>query len=125
MHQQKWNYYPFWQEILTRLESSLPEQECITWIHRISYIESENHKLVLAVPSLFIRDYIKTQYLPSIISLLQELTGERIEIELIVKQQEGNLTPSKGDKITQRSESKDSFSKAPMPKAQKNQRIPI
>ncbi len=124
MHQQKWNYYPFWQEILTRLESSLPEQECITWIHRISYIESENHKLVLAVPSLFIRDYIKTQYLPSIISLLQELTGERIEIELIVKQQEGNLTPSKGDKITQRSESKDSFSKAPMPKAQKKPKDP-
>ena len=124
MHQQKWNYYPFWQEILTRLESSLPEQECITWIHRISYIESENHKLVLAVPSLFIRDYIKTQYLPSIISLLQELTGEKIEIELIVKQQEGNLTPPKGDKITQGSDSKDSFSKAPMPKAQKKPKDP-
>ncbi len=124
MHQQKWNYYPFWQEILTRLESSLPEQECITWIHRITYIESENHKLVLAVPSLFIRDYIKTQYLPSINSLLQELTGEKIEIELIVKQQDGNVSQSKGDKSTQGNEKKDTFTKAPMPKAQKKPNDP-
>lgn len=124
MHQQKWNYYPFWQEILTRLESSLPEQECITWIHRISYIESENHKLVLAVPSLFIRDYIKTQYIPSVISLLQELTGERIDVELIVKQQDENNSSNKGQKNTQGSDKKDTFTKAPMPKAQKKPNDP-
>ncbi len=124
MHQQKWNYYPFWQEILTRLESSLPEQECITWIHRISYIESKNHKLILAVPSLFIRDYIKTQYLASIISLLQELTGEKIDVELIVKQQDENNSTQKGNKKPEEGEAKNTFTKAPMPKAQKKPNDP-
>ena len=124
MLQQKWNYYPFWQEVISRMESSLPEQECVTWIHRISYVESNDHKVVLSVPSLFIRDYIKTQYVPSIIPLLQELTGENIEVELIVKQQDNNDAPSKKHKTTLSADKNDIFTKAPMPKAQKKPNDP-
>ena len=125
MQQQKWNYYPFWQEILSRLESSLPEQECITWIHRISYVESDNHKLVLAVPSLFIRDYIKGQYISSIKSLLHELTGEKIDIDFIVKQQETTYKAGKDLRSTGKEDSqKEEIIKAPMPKAQKKPNDP-
>lgn len=67
------------------MQTSLTEQECITWLNRISYAESEEHKLVLAVPSLFIRDYVSTQYKNTIQTLLHELTGEAVSVDFIVK----------------------------------------
>ncbi len=67
------------------MQTSLSEQECITWLNRISYAGSEEHKLILAVPSLFIRDYISAQYKQSIQTLVNELTGEHIAIDVIVK----------------------------------------
>ena len=30
MQQKKWNYNPFWEEVLSQMQSSLSEQECIT-----------------------------------------------------------------------------------------------
>ncbi len=120
MLQQKWNYYPFWEEVVSRLESTLPEHECVTWIHRISYTESKDHTIVLAVPSLFIRDYVQKNYLSSFSDLFTELTGEKILIEFEVKQQ---------DPGTQNSQKKDGGSQeeirqasAPLPKAQSRPR---
>jgi chromosomal replication initiator protein len=85
MPQEKWNYSLFWNEVVSRMQTSLSEQECITWLNRISYAGSEEHKLILAVPSLFIRDYISAQYKQSIQTLVNELTGEHIAIDVIVK----------------------------------------
>ncbi len=88
MLEQKWNYYPFWEEVVSRLESTLPEHESVTWIQRISYIRSKDHVIVLAVPSLFIRDYVIKNYLNVFSELFAELTGEHIGIEFEVKLQE-------------------------------------
>ena len=62
MPHEKFNYSIFWNEIAARMQTILSEQENITWLNRISYAGSEENKLVLAVPSLFIRDYVTTQY---------------------------------------------------------------
>jgi chromosomal replication initiator protein len=86
MPQEKWNYNPFWDEVVLRLQSTVSEQEYITWLNRVSYAESKHQKIILAVPSLFIRDYITTQYKQTITELLIELTGEKIDVELIVKE---------------------------------------
>ena len=85
MLQEKWNYSLFWNEVVARMQATLSEQECITWLNRISYERSEEHKLILAVPSLFIRDYITAQYKQSIQTLVNELTGENIVIEVEVR----------------------------------------
>ncbi|MGD8114155.1 MAG: chromosomal replication initiator protein DnaA [Sphaerochaetaceae bacterium] len=124
MLQQKWNYYPFWQEVISRMESSLPEQECVTWLHRISYVESADHKVVLSVPSLFIRDYIQNQYMNSFLSILEELTGEKISVEIILKQQEETSEAVHQPKEPKQSAVNAEFSKAVMPKAQKKPNDP-
>ena len=85
MLQEKWNYSLFWNEVVARMQATLSEQECITWLNRISYERSEEHKLILAVPSLFIRDYITSQYKQTIQMLVNELTGENIVIEVVVR----------------------------------------
>jgi len=130
MPQEKWNYNPFWDEVVSRMQSSLSEQECITWLNRISYAGSEDHKLVLAVPSLFIRDYVSTQYKPAIQSMLNELTGEAVTVDILVKKipaQTGNQGQSEGTqhKHAEHDKSVKAHQVAsPLPKAQKKPRDP-
>ncbi len=93
MQQKKWNYNPFWEEVLSQMQSSLSEQECITWLNRITYAKSEEQRLVLAVPSLFIRDYVVTQYKETIESTLREITGEEVAVDIVVKASTTTKTP--------------------------------
>jgi chromosomal replication initiator protein len=67
------------------MRNTLSEQENITWLNRIVYVGSEEQKLILAVPSLFIRDYICAQYKQTISTLINELTGEKLTVDIIVK----------------------------------------
>ncbi|MHC1691634.1 MAG: chromosomal replication initiator protein DnaA [Sphaerochaetaceae bacterium] len=85
MPQEKWNYSLFWNEVVSRMRNTLSEQENITWLNRIVYVGSEEQKLILAVPSLFIRDYICAQYKQTISTLINELTGEKLTVDIIVK----------------------------------------
>lgn len=85
MPHEKFNYSIFWNEIAARMQTILSEQENITWLNRISYAGSEENKLVLAVPSLFIRDYVTTQYKQKICEMLDELVGEHIAVDIVVR----------------------------------------
>ena len=121
MPQEKWNYNPFWDEVVSRMQSSLSEQECITWLNRIAYAGSEEHKIVLAVPSLFIRDYVTTQYKATIQGLLNELTGEPVVAEFIVK---SVASPAKARQEHDSGHERPHHSAAPMPKAQAKPKDP-
>lgn len=88
-----WNYAPFWQEAVTRMQQELPEQEYAIWFSRIQYTDSEEQKLILSVPSQFILDYVAEKYLHPLQSLLTELTGEPIVISFTVKTPAKNAKP--------------------------------
>ena len=132
MPQEKWNYNPFWDEVVSRMQSALSEQESITWLNRISYAESKDHKLILAVPSLFIRDYVSAQYKATIQSMLNELTGEQVVVDFIVKKVAQTSESSSIDHQDQSGtahhgkahNSSVAKTAAPMPKAQKRPRDP-
>jgi len=85
MPSEKFNYKVFWDEVVARMQTVLSEQENITWLGRISYAGSEKNKLILAVPSLFIKDYISAQYKAQITDMLHELTGEEIAVDFNIK----------------------------------------
>ncbi len=124
MPQDKWNYNPFWDEVVSRMQSSLSEQESTTWLNRISYAGSEDHKLVLAVPSLFIRDYVTSQYKNSIQTMLNELTGESVSVEFVVQK---TAPTTQGEKVAVENRSAhpgpvSTRAGAPMPKAQRKPR---
>jgi chromosomal replication initiator protein len=122
MPQEKWNYNLFWKEVVSRMQSSLPEQESVTWLNRISYAGSDDHKLILAVPSLFIRDYVSTQYKQTITSLLHELTGEPVAVEFTVKKVPASPDSKEEEKTQPHREAM--VKSAPMPKAQKRPKDP-
>ena len=115
MPQEKWNYQPFWDEVVSRMETSLTEQESTTWLQRISYAGSTDHRLQLAVPSLFIRDYVSTQYKDSIQGMLSELTGESVTVEFVI--QKSSMSQHKSVPAAHHDHQKRA-STAPMPKAQ-------
>jgi len=104
------------------MQSSLPEQESVTWLNRISYAGSDDHKLILAVPSLFIRDYVSTQYKQTITSLLHELTGEPVAVEFTVKKVPASPDSKEEEKTQPHREAM--VKSAPMPKAQKRPKDP-
>lgn len=118
MPQDKWNYNPLWNEVVSHMRSRLSEEECITWLNRISYAGSADHKILLAVPSLFIRDYIHTQYKNTIQTMLNEFTGEQIRIELIVREPNTNQSKQSAPPC------KNDIKLSPLPKAQKKTRDP-
>ncbi len=126
MPQEKWNYNPFWDEVVSRMQSSISEQEFITWLNRISYAGSEDHKLVLAVPSLFIRDYVMTQYKPMIQTMLNELTGEPVVVDIVVKKvAQASAHPTEGTKDhTLDKPARAHHSAAQMPKPQEKPKDP-
>jgi len=80
MNKSKWDYNIFWKETLNQLRSELSEQEFLMWFDNISYTESLEKKIVLSVPSSFYRDQVKERYLSNIETILQNLSGSKIEI---------------------------------------------
>lgn len=122
MPQEKWNYNPFWNEVVSRMQSTLSEQECITWLNRISYAGSEDHILLLAVPSLFIRDYVSSQYKPTIQSILKDLTGESVGVDIVVNTLDetqpahpGHHEPRKGNSPPEGSKTSHAMTQLPRP----------
>lgn len=77
-------YYEFWQETVSRIKETLPEQEYHTWFNRIAYLRSDSHKVVLAVASQFILDTVIARYRDMIRNTMIELTGEDIDISFEV-----------------------------------------
>jgi chromosomal replication initiator protein len=120
MPQEKWNYHPFWNEVISRMNTSISEQESTTWLQRISYASSDDHKLILAVPSLFIRDYVSSQYKDTIETILHELTGESVTVEFSVQKSE---EPPKSH-VPKQTQYHATAAAIPHPKAQKRPKDP-
>jgi chromosomal replication initiator protein len=80
----KSNYFEFWQETVSRIKDTLPEQEYTTWFNRIVYIGSEDRKVILAGASQFILDTVISRYRDLIVNTLSELTGEEITVDFVV-----------------------------------------
>jgi chromosomal replication initiator protein len=78
------NYLEFWNETVARIGETLPEQEYNTWFNRITYLRSEERKVVLSGASQFILDTVIQRYRALIVNTLSELTGEEISVEFIV-----------------------------------------
>ncbi|MFP4362909.1 MAG: chromosomal replication initiator protein DnaA [Spirochaetia bacterium] len=81
MSSQQWDYKIFWNETINQIRSSLSEQEFYMWFNNISYLESKENTVVVAVPSNFYRDQVKQRYLTLIEDTLYELSGFPIKLE--------------------------------------------
>ncbi len=80
----EWNYSIFWKEAKNQFKNELNEQEFTMWFN-MEYISSSESSIILSVPSSFYRDQIKQRYQSKIETRLQELSGQPLNIEFIIK----------------------------------------
>ncbi|MBU8913003.1 MAG: chromosomal replication initiator protein DnaA [Spirochaetales bacterium] len=79
-------YGIFWTEAMNQFQEDLSEQEFTMWFNRMSYVRSDDSRLVVSVPSSFYGDQVKQRYLSSIEERLFELSGNKLAIEFEVHQ---------------------------------------
>ena len=86
-------YGIFWTEAMNQLESELSEQEYAMWFNRMSYLRSDDQRIVVAVPSSFYRDQVKQRYLAVIEEKLYELSGNKLSIDFEIVKIDGAPAP--------------------------------
>jgi len=87
-----------WQAGLERLAAQLPEQQFNTWIRplppaRVSTDGADGTVVTLRARSRFMLDWIRAQYAARIESLLSELAGEPVRLELTLAVRDGPARP--------------------------------
>jgi chromosomal replication initiator protein len=71
-----------WQQCVDRLAHEMPEQQFNTWIKPLQAELSDNgQKLLIWVANRFKLDWIRAQYSARMASLVQELSGQTVQIE--------------------------------------------
>ncbi|MBQ3023967.1 MAG: chromosomal replication initiator protein DnaA [Spirochaetaceae bacterium] len=84
------NYNIFLNEVLSQIkqefEANNKETEYILWFSNIKYVESEELKIIVSIPSNMVKDKLITSgYLNLIESKLLEISGYKIKVDLTVK----------------------------------------
>jgi len=89
-----WNYSIFWKEAINQIQNSITDQEFQMWFKNMNYIESREAQIIISVPSSFYKDQVTQRYLSLIEGKLLELYGQKIAIEIIIK----NIKPAAPEK---------------------------
>lgn len=71
-----------WASVRSELSNHYGEAIFTSWFSKLCILEANNDKVILAVPSNFMRDWIKSNYLSTIKQLWQHYNGSNIEIEI-------------------------------------------
>jgi chromosomal replication initiator protein len=89
-----------WQRGCERLASELPDQQFNTWIRPLSDAEVADHGaaavVTLRVPNRFKLDWIRHQYAGRIESVLSELAGKPVRLDVALAPREGAGRPENG-----------------------------
>lgn len=73
-----------WQVVYNRLEEVFGATTFQSWLEPLSFKEFFSGRLVIAVPSRFMRDWVQDQCGPQILALLQERNTHILAIDLVV-----------------------------------------
>jgi chromosomal replication initiator protein len=89
-----------WQRGCERLALELPDQQFNTWIRPLSDAEVADHGeaavVTLRVPNRFKLDWIRHQYAGRIESVLSELAGKPVRLDVALAPREGAVRPDHG-----------------------------
>ncbi len=82
-----------WFACIEQLAQELPEQQFNTWIRPLTaHIADDFSKIVISVGNRFKLDWIRAQYAARISSLLQQLYGQPLVVELVITPKIGQTT---------------------------------
>jgi chromosomal replication initiator protein len=78
-----------WQACVDQLAQELPEQQFNTWIRPlVANVADDFSKVVIFIGNRFKLDWIRAQYANRVASLLQQLHGQPIQVELAITPKE-------------------------------------
>jgi chromosomal replication initiator protein len=111
MNDKRYDYQEFWNAACDTVKKNSKDNDYDIWFRRITYMESSQGLVTLAVPSQFVCDRVTKMYKDEIASTLSELVGERIEVSFIVKkdmplQQQKESAPEKQESSEEAKEKK-------------------
>jgi len=85
-----------WEEVISRLSESLDYPAYESWIKPVKFVSLDEKKLTIATNSLLSKEWIAKNYSDSIISLLKDIQGTKVGLEIIVdksKETEPEIKP--------------------------------
>src|ERR1700712_1906716 len=89
-----------WQRGCERLASELPDQQFNTWIRPLPDADvaddGEGAVVTVRVPNRFKLDWIRNQYAGRIETVLTELAGKPVRLDVTLAQRDGNARAGEG-----------------------------
>jgi chromosomal replication initiator protein len=92
----EWDYELFWNETLNQIKETIGDVEFGRWFKLVEYLEAEEQKIVLGVPSNFYRDQLKKRYQSSIEGALKLVAGQDVTLAFKVAPPRAGTEPPKG-----------------------------
>ncbi|PKG25882.1 chromosomal replication initiator protein DnaA [Cytobacillus horneckiae] len=94
------NIDDLWQKTLANIEKKISKPSFDTWLKSTKAHSLQGDTLVIKAPNEFARDWLEERYSPLISGILEELTGEKLEVKFIIPQNQKEeeleaLIPSK------------------------------
>ncbi|WP_346328940.1 chromosomal replication initiator protein DnaA [Iodidimonas sp. SYSU 1G8] len=83
-----------WQRIRARLRGEFGDAAFDSWLKPLSLLRAESNKVLIAVPTRFMCDWVKTHYLGRIADYWRQETGAAIDVELVVNVQASQPAPA-------------------------------
>jgi chromosomal replication initiator protein len=78
-----------WQSCMDQLAQELPEQQFNTWIKPLqAHVSDDLSRVVITVGNRFKLDWIRAQYAKRMATVLQQLSGHPVDIELSISSKE-------------------------------------
>jgi chromosomal replication initiator protein len=78
----------FWNQVLERLQLQLSRPTFETWIKTATVEQLSDERLVICTPNPFARNWLQKYYLKTIADVVYDILGRRIEIHIVVQQDE-------------------------------------
>jgi DnaA N-terminal domain len=84
------NVEQLWREVLNRLREHMSEPSFVTWFGGTKVVghHATEHKLVVSVPTMFVKSWIENHYREQVTSELRHITGEKYEVEFVLNYEE-------------------------------------
>jgi chromosomal replication initiator protein len=79
-----------WQQILLAVQSRLSKQSFDTWMRSTKALSYDSRKLIFSTPNEFAKEWIEGRYISIIVRAIQEITGNYVEVDVVVA---AELTP--------------------------------
>ncbi|MDX1923708.1 MAG: chromosomal replication initiator protein DnaA [Rickettsiaceae bacterium] len=93
-----------WERVLTELHQKYGHAIYTSWFSKLSLMPSNKERFIIAAPTQFIRDWIKTNYLQTLKNLITSKDKDIFEVELKICKNSGHSTENNLNIITNNEE---------------------